>query len=275
LDETGIANAQYYIATTASQADDRARVLKYGRLFVVFDRLGDVQTSGLGEEGLFFDGTRHLSEFCLKLWNARPLLLSSTVATNNFVFTADATNLDVCRDGCVVIHRGVLHLVRSRFLWRDSCFEKLYFMNHGLEDLEIPVNITFAADFADIFEIRGMTRERRGRRRSLRSTEAPSPCPTRDWTGSFAILCCNVVSLPSAHPDLGSILQSPYDPKSMFPSSWKSLAIWGTQKGSSAITKHSLPHGSNSRGSLRSSPRFQVRIRVLAIGLRDRCPTWK
>ena len=164
MDETGIANAQYYIATTASQADDRARVLKYGRLFVVFDRLGDVQTSGSGEEGLFFDGMRHLSKFCLNLWNARPLLLSSTVATNNFLFTADATNLDVCRDGSVVIHRGVLHLVRSRFLWRDSCFEKLHFVNHGLEDLEIPVTITFAADFTDIFEIRGMTRERRGRR---------------------------------------------------------------------------------------------------------------
>ena len=164
MDETGIANAQYYIATTASQADDRARVLKYGRMFVVFDRLGDVQTSGLGEEGLFFDGMRHLSEFRLNLWNARPLLLSSTVATNNFLFTADATNLDVCRDGSVVIQRGVLHLVRSRFLWQDSCFEKLHFVNHGLEDLEIPVNITFAADFADIFEIRGMTRERRGRR---------------------------------------------------------------------------------------------------------------
>jgi glycogen debranching enzyme len=133
-------------------------------MFFVFDRLGDVQTSGLGEQGLFFDGMRHLSEFCLNLWNARPLLLSSTVATNNFLFTADATNLDVCRDGSVAIQRGVLHLVRSRFLWQDSCFEKLHFVNHGLEDLEIPVSITFAADFSDIFEIRGMTRERRGRR---------------------------------------------------------------------------------------------------------------
>jgi glycogen debranching enzyme len=164
LDASGIANAQYYIATTASRADDRARVLKYGRLFFVFDRLGDVQTSGLGEEGLFFDGMRHLSELSLNLWNARPLLLSSTVATNNSLFTADTANLDVFREGSVVIHRGVLHLVRSRFLWRDSCFEKLHFVNHGLEDLDIPVRIRFDADFADIFEIRGTMRERHGRR---------------------------------------------------------------------------------------------------------------
>jgi glycogen debranching enzyme len=164
LDGSGIANAQYYIATTASRADDRARVLKYGRMFFVFDRLGDVLTSGLGEEGLFYDGMRHLSEFSLNLWNARPLLLSSTVATNNFQFTADAANLDVSRGGSVVIHRGVLHLVRTRFLWRDSCFEKLDFVSHALHDLEIPVSITYDADFADIFEVRGTLREKHGRR---------------------------------------------------------------------------------------------------------------
>ena len=164
MDGRGTAHAQYYIATTASPKDDRSRVLKYGRMFFVFDRLGDVQTSGLAEEGLFYDGTRFLSEFSLHLWNARPLLLSSTVATNNFLFTADAANLDVSHDGSIAIHRGILHLVRSRFLWRNSCFEKILFVNHGLQDLEIPVRISYDADFADLFEVRGTPRERRGRR---------------------------------------------------------------------------------------------------------------
>jgi glycogen debranching enzyme len=90
--------------------------------------------------------------------------LSSTVATNNFLFTADLANLDVFSEGALVIHRGTLHLVRSRFLWRDSCFEKLLFVNHGLENLEVPVRVGFDADFADIFEVRGTARERRGRR---------------------------------------------------------------------------------------------------------------
>jgi glycogen debranching enzyme len=164
LDGSGIANAQYYIATTAAREDDRARVLKYGRMFYVFDRLGDVQTSGLGEQGLFYDGMRHLSELSVNLWNERPMLLSSTVATNNLLFTADAANLDVFREGSIAIHRGVLHLVRSRFLWRDSCFEQLHFVNHGLDKLEIPVSIHFDADYADIFEIRGNSRDKRGRR---------------------------------------------------------------------------------------------------------------
>ena len=164
MDGSGIAHAQYYIATTASPADDRARVLKYGEMFFVFDRLGDVQTTGLGEEGLFYDGMRHLSQFSLHLWGARPLLLSSTVATNNFLFTADIANLDVFHDGEVAIHRGVLHLLRSRFLYKNSCFEKIRLVNHGLDDLDIPLGLEFEADFTDIFEVRGMTRERRGRR---------------------------------------------------------------------------------------------------------------
>ena len=91
----------------------------------MFDRLGDVQTSGMGEEGLFYDGMRHLSELSLKLWSARPLLLSSTVATNNFLFTADLANLDVFSDGAIAIHRGTsapgAHKIPvARFLLRET-----------------------------------------------------------------------------------------------------------------------------------------------------------
>ncbi|HLV87824.1 MAG TPA: glycogen debranching N-terminal domain-containing protein [Candidatus Sulfotelmatobacter sp.] len=163
MDRTGTVGAQYYIATTESRADDRARVLKYGKLFFVFDRLGDV-TGRASSDGLFCEGTRYLSDFCFTLWDARPLLLSSTVAANNFLFTADLANLDVFRGDSLVVPRGVLHVLRSRFLWRDSCFEKLLFVNHGLETLEVPVRIGFDADFADLFEVRGTARKSRGAR---------------------------------------------------------------------------------------------------------------
>ncbi|MGB8866587.1 MAG: glycogen debranching N-terminal domain-containing protein, partial [Candidatus Sulfotelmatobacter sp.] len=131
MDKDGVTQ-QYYIATKSSPADDRARVLKYGRLFSVFDRVGDIQTSGLGEQGLFFQGTRHLSELLLRLWDARPLPLSSTIETNNFLFTADLTNLDVSHLGGVAIPRGTLHLQRSKFLWHDVCYEEFAFVNYGL-----------------------------------------------------------------------------------------------------------------------------------------------
>jgi glycogen debranching enzyme len=131
---------------------------------LVFDRLGDVQTTGMGEQGLFFEDTRHLSELIVLLWGTRPLLLSSTVETGNFLFTGDLANLDVSRDNEVVVPRGTLHVLRSRFLWNNTCYEKVEFVNHGLSDLFIPFRTTFDADFADIFEVRGMHRPEKGKR---------------------------------------------------------------------------------------------------------------
>jgi glycogen debranching enzyme len=168
----GSGTQHYYIATTLSPSDDRARVLKYGRTFFVFDRLGDVQTTGMGEQGLFFEDTRHLSELMVHLWETRPLLLSSTVETSNFLFTGDLTNLDVSRGDEVVIPRGTLHVLRSRFLWKNSCYEEIEFVNHGLSDLYVPFRLTFGADFADIFEVRGMHRKQRGTRMPAELSEA-------------------------------------------------------------------------------------------------------
>lgn len=154
---------QYYIATKSAPTEDRARVLKYGSMFAVFDRVGDISSEGLGEQGIFYEGTRYLSEMTLRLWSERPLLLSSTIEPNNFLFTADLANLDVSRGDSVAIHRGTLHLLRSRFLWRGVAYEELEFVNYGMERLSVPLSIFFTADFADIFEVRGTPRERQGR----------------------------------------------------------------------------------------------------------------
>ncbi|MGH9528814.1 MAG: amylo-alpha-1,6-glucosidase [Terriglobales bacterium] len=161
MDETS--SHQYYIAAKSSPADDRAGVLKYGEMFCVFDRFGDIQPSGLGEEGLFFQGTRYLSQLAVSLWNSRHLLLSSTIETNNFLFAADLANLDVSYHNEVVVRRGTLHLHRSKFLWKCAYYEEFKFTNYGLAPLSIPFRIMFDADFTDIFEVRGMHRQNKGR----------------------------------------------------------------------------------------------------------------
>jgi glycogen debranching enzyme len=132
-------------------------------MFAVFDRLGDIRHRGMGEQGLFFNGTRYLSEMLVHLWKERPLLLSSTIEPNNFLFSADLANLDISRGDNVVIHRGTLHVLRSRFLWNGVSYEEFRFCNYGMDALSVPLSIQFNADFADIFEVRGMTREKRGR----------------------------------------------------------------------------------------------------------------
>jgi glycogen debranching enzyme len=162
LDEVRIAQ-QYYI-TAGSSPSDRAHVLKYGKTFAVFNRHGDIEPLGLGEQGIFFQGTRFLSELVLSVWDSRPLLLSSTVKSDNLVFIADLSNVDVRQNQQVTIARGTLHIVRSRFLWQGVCYEELRIFNYGLSLVQVPIAVTIGADFSDIFEVRGTRRERRGRR---------------------------------------------------------------------------------------------------------------
>ena len=163
MDGTGVTQ-QYYIAAGSSPSDDRARVLKYGKCFAVFNRYGDIEPLGLGEHGIFFQGTRYLSELALLLWQSRPLLLSSRVKSDNSVFTADLANVDVSENEQVVIPRGTLHIVRSRFLWQGVCYDRFNIFNYGLTRIHLPLTVAIGADFADIFEVRGTRRERRGRR---------------------------------------------------------------------------------------------------------------
>src|SRR4051812_10920531 len=110
----------HYIRATSSRADERTRVLKHGDTFGVFDRFGDVQPIGNGEQGLFHLGTRHLSRLELRLDDVRPLLLSSTVSDANDTIAVDLTNPDLrARPGSegpeIRVPRGVLHVFRSKF----------------------------------------------------------------------------------------------------------------------------------------------------------------
>src|SRR5712692_1918436 len=155
---------QFYITTTSTPADDRPRVLKHGDLFALFNRHGDIESFGLGEEGLFYEGTRFLSELVLYLGNSRPLLLTSTISGDNFLFSADLTNVDILDDDEVAIPRGTLHLHRSKFLWNGIYYDKFRIANYGLSPVSVPFRLNFDADFADIFEVRGTRREKRGQR---------------------------------------------------------------------------------------------------------------
>ena len=51
---------QFYIRASSALADDRTRVLLNGDTFAVFDRSGDIQPVGFGQQGIFHNETRHL-----------------------------------------------------------------------------------------------------------------------------------------------------------------------------------------------------------------------
>src|SRR5213083_1028353 len=155
---------EFYIRSSSARVDVRTRVLKQGDTFAVFDRFGDIETFGTGELGLYYQDTRFLSRLTLKLGKDRPLLLSSTVREDNAVLAVDATNPDVWRDSEIAVPRGTIHVFRSKILWDKACHERLRIHNYGRAAVDFVLSIEFDADFADIFELRGMHRGRHGRR---------------------------------------------------------------------------------------------------------------
>jgi glycogen debranching enzyme len=94
----------------------------------------------------------------------RPVLLSSTVKDDNAVLSVDLTNPDTGSNGRITLARGTIHVVRTKFLCRGGCYESVSIANYGLLEHDVVVTFRFEADFADIFEVRGLQRERRGRR---------------------------------------------------------------------------------------------------------------
>jgi len=161
---------RYYILATSSPADENARVLKHGDSFAVFDRHGDIRPIGLGEEGLYHRGTRYLSALTLRLAAERPLLLGSTTRGDNSRLAIDLTNPDMML-GDERLRSGTIHLSRTKVLWAGACHERIDLRNFGEVAVSVPISLRFAADYVDIFEVRGMRRARRGAQRRSRVGE--------------------------------------------------------------------------------------------------------
>jgi glycogen debranching enzyme len=151
----------YHILATSPETDTRARVLKQGETFAVFDYFGDIKLVGRQEEGIYHEGTRFLSCLILRLGQDRPLLLSSIVKRDKAELMVDLTNPDIPIERGIIPH-GTIHLLRSKFLWQNCCYEKLHFRNYGLSPVKLSFSFQFQADFADIFEVRGTRRTRKG-----------------------------------------------------------------------------------------------------------------
>ncbi|GIW53270.1 MAG: amylo-alpha-1,6-glucosidase [Gemmatimonadales bacterium] len=162
MDEVIKVADQFYILAGSDRVDDRTRVLKEGETFAIFDRRGDIHALGIAEYGLYHEGTRFLSQMEFRVDGLRPLLLSSTVNDEAGFLAVDLTNPDLTTDGDVVVPRGTLHFFRATFLLDGSCYERLRVTNHGRSRVRIALSYGFASDFADIFEVRGIRRARRG-----------------------------------------------------------------------------------------------------------------
>jgi len=141
-----------------SAGDVDTLVRAHGTRFVVTNRFGDIAPSGARELGLFSGDTRYLSHYELRVEGGALIHLSSST------FDAAVNQIDHMVSGSGVLlddPENFLHVQRRQLVDTAFC-EELRLVNYVQKVVEIDLRLCFGADFADVFEVRGAHRRRRG-----------------------------------------------------------------------------------------------------------------
>jgi glycogen debranching enzyme len=137
-----------------------ALVIREQDMFLLTDTSGNVPPDDPSGFGLYHLDTRHLSVYDFSFADARPVVLLST-AELGFSEEQMLTNPAMpCLQGRI-LPRGTIEARRQRVM-EDVLEETLSVTNYNIFPIEIDVVYTLDADFADIFEVRGSKRKKRG-----------------------------------------------------------------------------------------------------------------
>ncbi|HEV2302045.1 MAG TPA: amylo-alpha-1,6-glucosidase [Stellaceae bacterium] len=158
-DETA---SRFAIETSPSPQERAPRALKHGHTFAVFDARGDIVDRDGGSDGVYHRDTRHLSRLVLTLNGAPLLLLSSSIQADNAVLAVDLANPDLGSSRRPALRGELIHVNRLKFVWQNAVYERLLIRNYDVAPHQLVLGIAFAADFADLFEVRGTRRSRHG-----------------------------------------------------------------------------------------------------------------
>jgi glycogen debranching enzyme len=87
------------------------------------------------------------------------LLLSSNVQEDNAVLTVDLANPGMASRE---LRGELIHVNRLKFIWNAALYERILVRNFDVRPHDVTLSMEFGADFADLFEVRGYGRARRG-----------------------------------------------------------------------------------------------------------------
>lgn len=135
-------------------------VLIEDQVFLVSDEIGDIPFGNTLGFGLYYLDTRFLSVFDLTVNGAKPVLLSSS-AEQNFMGHLQMANPPwlTCQGEAVNAH--TVSIRRNRFIGR-GLEERIGFFNYNSFPVEVETVLMLAADFKDMFQVRGLTHEPQG-----------------------------------------------------------------------------------------------------------------
>jgi glycogen debranching enzyme len=138
-------------------------ILKNDDLFLITDQLGMMPdtpsetASPPSSLGLFCQDTRYLSHLEWRIGGQIPLLIQST-AQDGYTLSVLCTHPALVPEK---IESGAIKMERD-ILLHGGLFEELQITYEGSHSVSFDLSLSFAADFVDLFEIRGWQRPHRG-----------------------------------------------------------------------------------------------------------------
>ncbi len=155
--------ANFYVLASSLTSRRETKVLADAQSFAVFEAGGDIAESPLEALGFFYKDTRFLSGFELRVAGQAPYYLNCYLSDDNAEFRANLTNPDMAgRSGKIALPRNSIQIERSWVLVNAALYHRLMFTNYSGMPVKVPFDLSFAVDFADLFEVRGVKRTHRG-----------------------------------------------------------------------------------------------------------------
>lgn len=128
-----------------------------GRTFLACTVAGNIMPPGAPDVGFFSNDTRFLSQLELKVGGQATILLSSSTE-RTYASKIEMTMKTISEESTMDIPENTIHMRREQVLAGDTLFDSLKFENFTDREQQLKIEMTFDADFMDIFQVRGMVR---------------------------------------------------------------------------------------------------------------------
>lgn len=159
--------AEQEFSIKAAITDHPRQVIKNGKYFEILSETGALPASSPYGNGLYKDDTRYLSCWDISLNDKDMILLmadcqkgyAGTFCYANKAFDQsgpDGQNKETVPEQSVLLKREIVIT--------DALREKYTVSNYHRNLVKVELSIKFDADYADMFEVRGQKRDRRGKR---------------------------------------------------------------------------------------------------------------
>ena len=129
-----------------------------GKTFLSTRLAGDIVPAGATDVGFFHDDTRFLSCLELRVGGRTTMVLSSNTE-RTFASQIELTTEPIRIRDSFEIPENTIHIRRQQLLKAETMFDRFSLVSFNREDVEVRVEVRFDADFVDVFQVRGTTRE--------------------------------------------------------------------------------------------------------------------